>query len=689
MSINFLNPLILFGLAAGILPILIHRLTHRKAVRRTFSAVRLLIHSQHVTARPQRLKHLLLLILRVMAVVTLILMAARPILVHPGLLALGETGTKVLVIDNSVSMGYHDAQGERFGRAKKIAMDVARTQKGQMLLVPMAAVQGRSQQEGDLRWTKPEEALREVDSMSLAFGRGDPASALSLAFGKLQHVKDAKEIVVLSDMARGEWQRFDAGRLGTLSADTHITFLRVGGPARDANWAVKGVSTSDGEVVVGTPFHLDVTVSNMSGKAGSSVVQVILDDVKVDQKSIEVNAGEDGTASFELFPTQAGWINGTVRLSEDNLPYDDVFYFPLNVRGKVSILVVDGDPRSAIRASESYYLARALRPGDSEESPFQVRVITEREFAEWESSRERKKAFEGEAPVPLGGTEGATRAPSMDLKQYAALFLLNVARPQASRIASFLDAGKSVFIFLGDKVVAEAYNTIPLFPWRLREVRETAAQRPERIGHVDYSHSALGQFSRIGKDSLGGVSFRRYFRVEGGRNILLALENKDPLLVESSLGKGKLFLYASSADLDWNDLPLKAVYVPLLQGLVREAAGLTGRPLGPDTKVGDPFEEKVQPAQITGPRGGPGIYQFLLSTGEVRRAVNIPPEESDLSKMVLEDIKKAFPGMSVKVVEYKEGSADQLQGERQELWRYLLGFLLVTLAVELGVANKL
>jgi len=40
MNCDFLKPLLLFGLAAGILPVLIHRLTQRKAIPRKFSAVR-------------------------------------------------------------------------------------------------------------------------------------------------------------------------------------------------------------------------------------------------------------------------------------------------------------------------------------------------------------------------------------------------------------------------------------------------------------------------------------------------------------------------------------------------------------------------------------------------------------------------------------------------------------------------
>jgi hypothetical protein len=46
MSLVFANPLMLFGLVAGMIPILIHRLTHQKTVKKPFSAVRLLVRSK-------------------------------------------------------------------------------------------------------------------------------------------------------------------------------------------------------------------------------------------------------------------------------------------------------------------------------------------------------------------------------------------------------------------------------------------------------------------------------------------------------------------------------------------------------------------------------------------------------------------------------------------------------------------
>ncbi len=654
MSLTFLNPLFLFGLAAGIIPILIHRLTQRKAIPRKFSAVRLLLQSQRVTAKPQRLKHLLLLALRILAVLGIVFMMARPVLTRPGIAALRSEGAKVIILDNSLSMGFREQGGERYDLAKKAAKEALRGFEGQVAIIPTVGVQiGQTTAKG-VQWIKAEEALKELETILLSFGRGDTASSLSLAYQRLKDLKTSKQILILSDMARGDWEALDLSKLGTVS-DADVTFLRIGGRGRDPNFCVKSVNLTEGEAVVGAPSRLEVVVSNLSEKPETTLIQLYLSGIKVDQKSIDPKAGEDGKVYFELFLEKPGWIDGEVRLSGDRLPSDDIFYFPLKVREKVKVLIVDGDPRTSLKASESYYLINALRPGGLESSPFLVRVITEAEVA------------------------------SVNLRPYDAIFLLNAAKPYPSRLASFLELGRPVFIFLGDRASPEEYNAFTLLPWRIGELRDLG-QKPERIAQIDPGRDALKSLFR-GSESLKSASFQRYFKIEGSTRNLLTLGNQDPLLVEAETGKSRLFLFTSSADLDWNDLPLKAAYLPLIQGLLKEAIGLTGSSLPAGLRVGEPLKEQVRPVQIRGPQGGPGIYQFSLPSGDVRRGVNPAYEESDLAKMAEGELQKKFGAIAVKVIEYQEGKLKDLQAGRKELWPFLLAFLMVVLAVEMGLAN--
>jgi hypothetical protein len=611
MNFTLLNPLLLFGLAATILPILIHRITRRKVTEKKFSAVHLLLQSQRIAARPQRLKHLLLLALRILAVAIVVFLMARPMLMRPGFAALLKGGAKVLILDNSMSMGYLEDIGSRFEVAKKAAMEALEDFGGQVSLIPTVNLR----KELESQWMKPGEVSMGLEQVPLSFGRSNTASAFSMAYQSIKDLKTSKQILIMSDLARGDWVDLDLTALENIS-DAEVTFLRVGGPGRDANFGIKDVRLEEGEIVAGVPTRLEVTITTLSDRADKRLVQVNLDGVKVDQKSIELDAGQDTKIIFELLVDVPGWIDGDVKLTADRLPAD---------------------------------------PGGLEESPFQTRVITEGELGQ------------------------------MDPQSYDALFLLNVPRPDLSKMGSFIEMGKPLFIFLGDRIVPEAYNQFPLAPWQIGE-RIDLSEADKQMIQIDSVQSTTKSFPDL-QDSLRSTSVSTYFKIEGNLNTLLSLKNRDPLFVEASVGKAKLFMLASSADLDWNDLPLNAAYVPLLQGLIKEAVGLSGTSLPEGIIFGESFKKNTRPVQLKGPEGGPGIYQFHLSDGEMRQGVNTPYIESNLSKLGEDELKKKFGAIDVKVVDYKEGSLKNLTGGRRELWPILLLFLFVVLAFEMILAN--
>jgi hypothetical protein len=294
-------------------------------------------------------------------------------------------------------------------------------------------------------------------------------------------------------------------------------------------------------------------------------------------------------------------------------------------------------------------------PGGTDGSSFSTRVVTEVEMA------------------------------SIDLRSYEAIFLLNVARFEASRLAPFLELGRPLFLFLGDRVTPDAYNAVSFLPWRILEVKDTS-QRLARITQIDRNQETLRSLIDKG-DSLKNASFHRYFAIEGMVRKLLVLGTQDPLLVEAPVGKTKLFLFTSSADLDWNDFALNASYLPLIQGMLKEGVGLIGNTLPPSLRFGEPFPDQGNPRQIRGTPEGTGIYQWFLSNGEVRRGVNAPYEESNLLKLSESELSKKFGSMEVSIIDYQEGTLRDLQARRKELWPFLLAFLLGVLAVEMVLAN--
>ena len=100
MSVFFLYPVFLFGLAAATLPVLIHLLNRRKLRRIRFPAVRFILLSQKRISRSYRLRHWILLALRTLAIVLLALLLANPIFkTGAGLFAGGGPVALVVLLD--------------------------------------------------------------------------------------------------------------------------------------------------------------------------------------------------------------------------------------------------------------------------------------------------------------------------------------------------------------------------------------------------------------------------------------------------------------------------------------------------------------------------------------------------------------------------------------------------------------
>ena len=100
----FLSPLALLGLVAALIPPLLHLFQRRRPPEVEFPAVRYLQQTEREAQRQVRLQHLLLMALRVLAVVMIVLAAARPV-VPGGAVALHEPTAVALILDNSLSSG--------------------------------------------------------------------------------------------------------------------------------------------------------------------------------------------------------------------------------------------------------------------------------------------------------------------------------------------------------------------------------------------------------------------------------------------------------------------------------------------------------------------------------------------------------------------------------------------------------
>lgn len=697
MSVVFLYPIFLFGLLAASLPLLIHLLNRRKLERLRFPAVRFILLSQKRISRSYRLRHWLLLALRTLAVVLLALLLANPIFqTGAGLFAGGGPVALVVLLDNSLSMTW-SGDGDGFKQAKEaVRLLISALNEGdRAALIP---TNFESRESFRLKGQK-EVLLKELDGIEIADGTADFSAALAKAYELLSEPAGQKEIRLITDMGLTGWDQFSLAGLKLFDPSIPLKVIRIGRKQPALNATVKEVRLTGHGVGVNLPLQIEATIANFGdGETKELLAQLSIDGQNREQKLATVPPRGEATVTFQTRLSRPGSHTGQITLKKDGLAGNPDAYFTLEAQDHLKILVVDGDPQTSLVQSESFFLSRALNPaGERESSLFLPTVILS------------------------DGLNTAT------LESYQVLILCNVpalSDAAAAKIQNYLRQGGGLLIFSGDKFQPEAYSQkLPqIFSGQLREKKLGAEANGEKIEKLDLAHPALQILSdRTLMESIKSARVWGYTRGERAPgSVLIGLANGDPLLFEQKAGAGKVLLFTSSADRDWNDLPVKTVYLPLMQSLAQYLAGGKRGALDPGVAVGAVKELSLPPAyvgkslrvtlpnkqiaeitisaekdramaRIEGHRQA-GFYRLSLPLGGEKDsglpqlyAVNAPFLESRLEEISASELQAKLSPIRVEVV-----SAEALKegGTRTDLALPLLGFLIVVLLLEGWLAQR-
>ena len=695
MSVFFLYPALLFGLFAASLPILIHLLNRRKLKRIQFPAVRFILLSQKRISRSYRLRHWILLALRTLAVVFLALLLANPIFqIGAGLFAGSGPVSLVVLLDNSLSMTW-SGDGNGFRQAKDAArLLISALNDGDRAALIPTNIDGK---EPFRLKAQKDVLLKELDGIEIADGTANLPAALSKAYELLVEPAGQKEIRLITDMGLTGWDQFSVAGLKQVDPSIAFKLIHIGRKQQPLNGTIKTIRLTSQGVGVNLPTQIEATVANFGDSEIKDVlVQLSIDGQNREQKLATVPAGGETSVNFQTRVNQAGAHVGQVTLKKDGLAGNPTTHFALDAQDKLKILVVDGDPQTSLVQSETFFLSRALNPaGDS--SLFLPTVIL---------------------PDALN---------SATLDGYQVVMLCNVAALSdafVTKLQNFLRQGGGVLIFGGDKFQPESYSQRwpQALPGELREKKLGPEASGEKIGKFDLDHPALQNLSEDTlQESLKSARVWGYTRTAAsGKAALISLTNGDPLLLEQKIGSGKLMLFTTSADRDWSDLPVKTVYLPLVQALAQYLAGGkrgaldAGIPVGtakelslppgyvgkslrvtkPDKQSADiPIAGEKDHAQATiEVNDRAGIYRLAYPTGTEKDigapqlySANSPFLESRLDEISARELQSKLTPIRAEVI-----PVDALKdgGSRTDLALPVLALLIVTLLIEGWLAQR-
>ncbi len=695
---SFLTPLYLLGVLAVTLPVVFHMIRRTPRGQQEFSSVMFLEPSPPRITHRSTIEHWLLLLLRAAAVCLLAVAFARPFLrLQDGRTVVGgEFREIVVLLDTSASMRREGVWQEAIDRVHQVIADVEPMDRVELL-----AFDRRPRVLMDVeQWTsmlptqRVETVDRLLDELTPTWAATDLGLALIEAAERLDDEQQAeglglsRTIVVVSDLQQGcrieslqsyQWPKQMAVRFKTVGSDVSPNNAGLHAVVRAADM----VSTNDVRVRVTNAagarreqFTLN-WVSETSSATDASVL------------SVSVAPGKSRVVSVPKSEELRGV--GQLILKGDDHAFDNTCHVGNSKRRHVNVLLVSDD-ESDDPEGMRYYLERAL----AETSERTVTIHADQEAIE-------------------------------TLTDQAVDLMVITKLPTPERLEQLRDrVTKGDTALVVPASAAEFGVLFALLQLNLSETgdapKDAAADDYVMLSDIDFTHPLFAALDQPRFSDFTKVRFWRHRQVNAellpDLRVLARFDDNDIAAGEVTLGEGRVVFFTSGWQPEDSQLALSTKFVPMLNGLLDDAAGLVtlrsvfvvgdavdlSELLQPqDVAVGviTPSEEEIaitEETPIFTDTDQPGRYRVLLSESENEQSpdfvVNLDPSESLTTPLSVETVRAVGLPMDSESNSSSKATGIQRQlhnselEQQQKLWRWIIIAAILVLFVETLVAFR-
>jgi hypothetical protein len=351
---SFSQPALLGGLLVIGVPVLIHLIMRQKPKHLLFPAMRFLLERQRSNQRKMKLRHLLLLALRMLLIALACLALARPKLRSDKFnITADRPRALVIVIDTSPSMEYKVAGKTRLDEARRLALELLNElpERSKVALLDTASAGGDWEAVASVRARisalEPQPANYPVTSQL--------AHAYDLFARLNQDQKDDRKallplLFVFSDRTEASWDRNQAQTLKRLSErvqpTVNATYVDVGVETAE-DLAITNLELNRQILGLDEPLDVKATVRATNRAADAAVVLQVDGDI-VERKPVKLDANTSQTITFEhrnnlkRGPNQ---IRVALEVSDAGLAFNDERFATVVVRRDRPVLIITDDPK--------------------------------------------------------------------------------------------------------------------------------------------------------------------------------------------------------------------------------------------------------------------------------------------------------------------------------------------------------
>lgn len=697
------------GAVGASIPLILHLLNRERARRLIFSTVRFIQMSHQTNVRRHKLKRLLLLLMRILMLALLGLAFARPFFADAPDEIIQKTGGKrnaVIVLDTSYSMQYEEV----FENAKK---EVGKILDG----LDSADAAGLILSSDNARVVAPlgsefSHIRTALNNAETSNEHTDYLDAMQTADEILQPIPiGEKQVYLVADMQKRGWENFI--ETDKLSPDIQIHFVDVRAE-KPQNYAITQISVPPVVLKEQKASQLVARVRNFGDEPVENLqVRLFIDDNVIDSVELDIEADDLADAVFKVEFQDEATHTGWVELPEDAVGIDNKRYFTLQSLQSIKVHAVREEPRTRGRYQtvETFFMKKALASGSD--------------------------------AVQIDFTESVSVPNASTLASVDVLILADVAElssGEAERVKAYVVAGGGLIVTVGNNIEVDTYKQrlggeTGLMPCDFVQAVGDALDREQFrvLATVKYEHPIFVPFKEPNHGDFGKARFYRIFQAVPTKDatVIAAYDDGSPALFEKPYGTlGRVLCFTSTIDREWNDLPIRAVYLPFLHEAIKYLA-LKDIDAAPNYRVGDSVELKVSDAEngeaarraeiavfnpnnvetrvqrneatTEVPSQGsifyddtavPGIYSVHTS-GAVPYyfVVNVDTTESDLAARNVEELTSMLKGAADEPVAEKPTAELVAQyredvEKNQNVWIYLMLAVFALAVTEMFLANR-
>ena len=668
---NFIYPQFLFALFAVLIPVIIHLFNFQRYKKVYFSNVAFLKEVKHSTKAKSNLKHLLILLSRILAITAIVLAFAQPFLPVAHQNQGSTTRGSSVYIDNSFSTENRSTDGRIFDISREFGYQLIDELPShinhQLLSNAFSGAEQHLYPTTELiKKTQQLEVIGEFQYFS------DIVKRQTSAF-------DQKSFnsFIISDFQKSQ---FDFNNISS-DSNNQYTLIPIY-PVETKNIAIDSIWFKNPIHRINQPEEIHFRIRNHSKKT-----------VKEVRASLLINGEQKAFGSFTI-PEQSyidtfmvfnskttGWKKGELKIEDSPIVFDNSFYFNFQILEEIKVLTITST----------------------------------------KSTGHIKKAFQTE-PYFNYSEMNESSIDFSALAQTNILFLNEITQFSSGMISSiqkFVENGGSLVIFPTNNPDQNNLNNLlsQLQVGRLKSLNKDSV----RVNYLNLESDLYDGVFTSSKSKLNLPQIYSHFNVSSSNSIeqdLLKTVNNHAILSKWDISKGQIYLFTVSLQPESSNLRLHSIFLPTLFQMAFNSTSQTNLYLTigtdafttikrDDRKKGELFHISNQQLKVDLiPEIFPenngvklGFHKSILTAGNYDLTVsdstignlsfNYSRNESDPNCYSVTDLENIIDSLQLTNYSIMEGSIDDFSTtfkKREtgiELWRWFVILALFFLALEI------